>query len=109
MVLAACKGSNSASKGAPKEGELGLPPPSVTREQMPTRVLGKSGVRVSIVGLGGFHIGMQKDESESIRIVKTAVERGITFLDNCWDYNKGQSEERMGKALEGGGAKRCSS
>ena len=103
MVLAACKTSGSAPKGAPKEGELGLPPANVTRERMPTRALGKTGARVSIVGLGGFHIGMQKVEAESIRIVKTAVERGITFFDNCWDYNKGQSEERMGKALEGGG------
>jgi aryl-alcohol dehydrogenase-like predicted oxidoreductase len=69
---------------------------------MPTNLLGKTGARVSRIGLGGYHIGKQKDEAESIRIIRTAVDRGITFLDNSWDYNGGKSEERMGKALEGG-------
>jgi predicted aldo/keto reductase-like oxidoreductase len=69
---------------------------------MPMRPLGKTGVNVSIVGLGGFHIGIPNDEQESIRIIQSAVDRGVTFLDNCWDYHDGKSEERMGKALEGG-------
>jgi aryl-alcohol dehydrogenase-like predicted oxidoreductase len=69
---------------------------------MPTRVLGKTGVRVSRIGLGGAHIGKQKDESESIRIIRSALDRGVTFLDNAWDYNDGQSEVRMGKALRDG-------
>ncbi len=103
VALAACKTTGAGpAKEAPKEGELGLPPPDQTAARMPTRLLGKTGVRVSIVGLGGYHIGLQKDEAESIQIVRAAVERGITFLDNCWDYNKGASEERMGKALAGG-------
>src|SRR4030095_3920094 len=50
-------------------------------------------------GLAGFAIGRQPDEMESIRLMRAAVDRGITFLDNCWDYNGGASEERMGKAL----------
>jgi aryl-alcohol dehydrogenase-like predicted oxidoreductase len=66
------------------------------------RPLGRTGVNVSIIGLGGAHIGKQKDEAESIRIIRSAVDRGITFLDNCWDYNDGKSEERMGKALVDG-------
>jgi len=57
---------------------------------------------VSLVGLGGYHIGVQKDEEESIRIIRTAVDNGINFLDNCWDYNDGESEVRMGKALRDG-------
>jgi len=69
---------------------------------MPTRMLGRTGVVVSRLGLGGYHIGLQRDEAESVRIVRTAVDRGVTFLDNCWDYNEGKSEERMGKALEDG-------
>ena len=69
---------------------------------MPTRMLGKTGVRVSRVGLGGSHIGKQKDEEESIRIVRSAIDRGLTFMDNAWDYNDGHSEERMGKALRDG-------
>ena len=69
---------------------------------MPMRTLGRSGEKVSIVGLGGYHIGMQKDEAESIRIIRAALDGGINFLDNCWDYNNGQSEIRMGKALRDG-------
>jgi predicted aldo/keto reductase-like oxidoreductase len=68
----------------------------------PTRTLGRSGERVSIVGLGGYHIGMQSDEQESIRIIRTALDAGMNFLDNCWDYNGGESEVRMGKALRDG-------
>src|SRR5579864_6652788 len=69
---------------------------------MPMRTLGRSGEKVSLVGLGGYHIGMQQDEAESIRIIRTALDNGINFLDNCWDYNNGQSEVRMGKALRDG-------
>jgi aryl-alcohol dehydrogenase-like predicted oxidoreductase len=69
---------------------------------MSTRTLGRSTEKISIVGLGGYHIGMQSDEQESIRIIRTALDHGINFLDNCWDYNGGQSEIRMGKALRDG-------
>jgi len=69
---------------------------------VPMRVLGRSGEKVSMVGLGGYHIGMQADEQESIRIIRSALDSGINFLDNCWDYNGGQSEVRMGKALRDG-------
>ena len=69
---------------------------------VPTRTLGRSGEKVSIIGLGGYHIGMQSDEQESIRIIRTALDNGVNFLDNCWDYNGGVSEERMGKALRDG-------
>ncbi|MBO0725136.1 MAG: aldo/keto reductase [Blastocatellia bacterium] len=66
------------------------------------RPLGRTGEKVSAIGLGGFHIGGQKDEQESIKIIRSAIDRGITFLDNCWDYHDGASELRMGKALAGG-------
>jgi len=66
------------------------------------RTLGKTGERVSAIGLGGFHIGQQADERKSIRLIRTAIDRGITFLDNSWDYNGGASETRMGKALRDG-------
>jgi len=69
---------------------------------MPYRTLGRTGERVSVIGLGGFHLGFQKDENESIRIIRTAIDNGINFMDNCWDYNDGQSEIRMGKALRDG-------
>ena len=70
--------------------------------RVPTRILGRTGERVSVIGLGGYHIGMPDlSEPESIRIIRSAIETGITFLDNCWDYNDGLSEIRMGRALRG--------
>ena len=69
---------------------------------MQYRTLGRTGEKVSLVGLGGYHIGMQKDASESIRIIRTALDNGMNFLDNCWDYNDGESEIRMGEALQNG-------
>jgi diketogulonate reductase-like aldo/keto reductase len=69
---------------------------------LPQRVLGRTGERVSIIGLGGYHIGQQDDQNESIRLIRTAIDRGITFMDNCWDYNDGASETRMGLALQDG-------
>jgi predicted aldo/keto reductase-like oxidoreductase len=69
---------------------------------MPYRRLGRTGERVSLVGLGGYHIGKQADEKESIHIIRTAIDNGINFMDNCWDYNGGASEVRMGKALRDG-------
>jgi predicted aldo/keto reductase-like oxidoreductase len=71
-------------------------------DSIPYRTLGRSGEKVSIVGLGGYHIGHPEDEQLSITIVRTALDNGINFLDNCWDYNGGQSEIRMGKALRDG-------
>jgi aryl-alcohol dehydrogenase-like predicted oxidoreductase len=69
---------------------------------VPYRTLGRSGEKVSMVGLGGWHLGTQSDEQESIRIIRTGLDNGINFLDNCWDYNGGESEVRMGKALRDG-------
>jgi len=72
------------------------------RHGIPYRRLGRTGEMVSLVGLGGYHLGRQADEQETIRIVRMAVDHGINFLDNCWDYNGGASEIRMGKALRDG-------
>jgi len=66
--------------------------------EMIYRVLGSTGEKVSAIGLGGWHLGLpQVSERLSIRIIRSAVDRGINFLDNCWDYNDGVSEIRMGK------------
>jgi len=76
---------------------------SATLGQMQYRTLGHTGEKVSIVGVGGFHIGVSKvSEEESRRIIRTATDNGINFMDNCWNYNDGQSEIRMGKALSDG-------
>lgn len=113
VALAACKHGASAAErtddplkgpqpGAPAEGAFALPPPNETAARMPRRPLGATGLTVSLVGLGGYHIGIAKSDAESIRIVRTAIDRGVTFLDNCWDYNGGKSEELMGRALADG-------
>src|SRR5919204_4737628 len=72
------------------------------QSSIPFRPLGRSGEKVSMVGIGGYHLGTQHDDQESIRIIRTALDNGVNFLDNCWDYNDGKSEERMGKALRDG-------
>ena len=70
---------------------------------VPVRILGRTGERVSAIGLGGYHLGIADiAEPESIRIIRFAIDNGITFLDNCWDYQDGRSEIRMGKALRDG-------
>jgi predicted aldo/keto reductase-like oxidoreductase len=66
------------------------------------RILGRTGERVSAIGLGGAHIGRPSQEQEGIRIVRTAIDHGITFMDNCWDYASGKCEVWMGKALRDG-------
>jgi len=76
---------------------------SEARSEMPHRALGSTGERVSAIGLGGWHLGFEHlDEALSLRIVRTAIDRGIDFMDNSWDYNDGASEIRMGKALRDG-------
>ena len=71
--------------------------------EMPMRTLGRTGVKVSLVGLGGWHLGFKYiDEELSIRMIRHAIDNGINFMDNCWDYNDGASEKRMGKALKDG-------
>ncbi len=71
--------------------------------EIPYRELGGTGVRVSAIGVGGWHLALPGvDEKLGIRIVREAIDRGINFMDNCWDYNEGLSEIRMGKALRDG-------
>lgn len=84
--------------GAPKESDIRLP----LDGKMPMRPLGRTGVSVSLLGIGGFHLGLADSDEEATRIVRTAVDHGVNFLDNCWDYNDGKSHRRMGRALRDG-------
>src|SRR5437879_13101805 len=77
-------------------------PRETKRGDMLYRQLGRTGEEASVIGLGGHHIGRQKEEKESIEIIRTAIDAGVTFMDNCWDYHDGGSEIRMGKALKDG-------
>ena len=71
--------------------------------EMPMRTLGRTGVKVSVIGLGGWHLGFKSiDDELSVRMIRHAIDNGINFMDNCWDYNDGASEKRMGKAMQDG-------
>ncbi len=72
------------------------------RDGVPRRKLGRTGVEVSCIGLGGYHIGNPADPQEGVRLIRSAIDRGINFLDNCWDYHDGESERRAGLALQDG-------
>jgi predicted aldo/keto reductase-like oxidoreductase len=90
----------SAAIGSPDAQAM---PPQQTPGGMIYRTLGRTGEKVSAIGMGGFHVGQPKlSEQESLRLIRSAIDGGITFMDNSWDYNQGQSEIRMGKALKDG-------
>ena len=79
-----------------------MSPNENSQGSMPYRTLGRTGEKVSLVGVGGYHVGSVPDEQEAIRIVRTALDSGVNFLDNAWDYHDGVSEIRVGKALKDG-------
>jgi aryl-alcohol dehydrogenase-like predicted oxidoreductase len=99
------KSATVASLGSAFPSSAQTNPTTTARPESPGmiyRELGTTGERVSAIGMGGYHLGKQTDAAESIRLIHTGVDRGITFLDNCWDYNDGISEVRMGQALRNG-------
>jgi len=94
-------GQGALAVGLPAGALTQAATPEAKQGGMPCRTLGKTGERVSLICLGGYHMGKPKDEATSTRIVHAAIDAGINFLDNAWKYNSGRSEERMGKALRG--------
>ncbi len=90
----------------PPETPSPVPPlttePGTLRGEMLYRPLGRTGVTVSAIGMGGAHLGGLGSDAAAVRLVRSAVDRGLTFMDNSWDYSGGRAEERMGKALAGG-------
>jgi len=93
----------AATAAAALAADAGGQPATTTG--LPTRPLGRTGVNVSILALGGWHVGDVKDQNEAIRIMHTALGEGLTFFDNCWDYHDGGAEEIMGRALAADGGK----
>src|SRR4051812_6931609 len=71
-------------------------------DEIPQRPFGRTGETVSALGLGGFHIGLIGSERDAIALVRAAIDGGIRFMDNAWEYHDGKSEVRMGKALANG-------
>jgi aryl-alcohol dehydrogenase-like predicted oxidoreductase len=68
---------------------------------IPTRLFGRNDTQISILGLGGHHLGDAENEQVALRLVRDAVNGGVTFFDNCWEYHRGKSEDWMGKGLKG--------
>src|SRR4051794_25779494 len=85
--------------GAALAGGSTMMAQSNTGGEIPRRPLGKTGVQVSALGVGGYHLGSAKDQGEAKRMVDAAIDAGINFFDNAWDYHDGKSEEWMGAAL----------
>lgn len=75
-------------------------PTPIRSGEMVYRTLGRTGERVSVIGLGGYHIGQIEEEQESIKLIRSAIDRGINFMDNSWDYHNGRSHRWMGNALK---------
>ena len=82
------------AKAAPESAKSDLLP-------VPKKPLGKTGIQVSALGVGGFHLGTAKDQEEASAIVAEAIDAGINFFDNAWEYHNGESEVRLGNALKG--------
>src|SRR5258708_30089822 len=74
-------------------------PEEQRRGDMILRRLGRTGEWVSVIGLGGYHIGKQADENESIRLIRNAIDKGVSFMDNCWDYNGGGKRRPQEKGV----------
>jgi aryl-alcohol dehydrogenase-like predicted oxidoreductase len=104
-AAAALLGGRAVAAEVPRKPQPGAPRPEDVKlpagGKMPMRPLGRTGVEVSLLGLGGYHIGI-RDEQTAVRIVRTAIDHGVTFMDNCWDYNEGKSHVWMGRALRDG-------
>lgn len=104
-LLAAGQNQGAPGPATPSSGPSSAnfnTPRETRRGGMLYRALGRTGEQVSAIGLGGSHIGQQSDPQLSLRIIRSAIDSGITFMDNCWDYHDGESEVRMGKALRDG-------
>jgi predicted aldo/keto reductase-like oxidoreductase len=101
-VMAATAAVPPAAGTTPADSGERERPKETVRGDMRYRPLGRTKEEVSVIGLGGHHIGRQKEEKDSIEIIRAAIDGGINFMDNCWDYHDGGSEVRMGKALKDG-------
>ena len=107
MLMGAGLTAGAGAEGAQNPNEVPMPhltPLTMTNTdagQIPQKPFGKTGVNVSILGMGGHHLGDAPSADDAARMVQTAVDAGVTFRDNAWEYNEHKSEEWMGQALQG--------
>jgi aryl-alcohol dehydrogenase-like predicted oxidoreductase len=101
MTLTASSATLAVTSRA-QAGDVATASATLHRDAIPKRALGRTGVEVSILGIGGSHLGDVREASEADRIVHEAIDSGIDFFDNAWEYHDGRSEEVLGRALQGG-------
>jgi aryl-alcohol dehydrogenase-like predicted oxidoreductase len=82
-------------------GAAGLAAQGQSGAEVPRRPLGRTGLEVSVLGIGGYHLGSANSDAEATQIVNEALDAGVNFFDNAWEYHHGASEERLGRALKG--------
>ena len=92
---------SSAGQSSERMGEALPVPPSARKGDMLYRTLGRTGARVSALGVGGHHLGDLPTVDEAIRLIHEGIDAGITFFDNCWEYYNGKTENILGRALKG--------
>lgn len=102
LGLVATEGYSTFTEPSTAQAQTSSKPNQTQRGEMQYRTLGRTGERVSVIGLGGYHIGKVKTEQESVQLIRRAIDRGINFLDNSWDYHNGKSHRWMGSALKNG-------
>ncbi|MBN1844999.1 MAG: aldo/keto reductase [Sedimentisphaerales bacterium] len=95
LAVSLASGATTTATAADAAGAAG----AVQERPLPLRPLGKTGEKISMLGLGGHHVGQVRSDQEAIRLVQTAIDMGVTFMDNAWEYHNGRSEEIMGRAL----------
>jgi predicted aldo/keto reductase-like oxidoreductase len=102
LGMSVAEGSSMLANNSDANVLAFAPPAQTKRGEMLYRTLGRTGEKVSVIGMGGYHIGTLKTEAESVRLIRRAIDRGINFMDNCWDYHNGRSHRWMGAALKNG-------
>ena len=100
-AAAAGLASGTGTASATQTDIFDTPPTVEHRNGMPYRAFGTTGDNVSILGIGGYHIGVP-EEADGVRLIRTAIDAGVSFMDNAWEYHDGESERRMGRALRDG-------
>src|SRR5258708_40303637 len=102
-IAGVASGISAAGEAVPSSAESAgqVAPPTASKGDMLYRRLGRTGAQVSAIGVGGHHLGDFASVDEAIRLVHEAIDAGITFFDNCWEYYNGKTENILGRALNG--------
>jgi hypothetical protein len=102
LGMSVAEGASILTSNADEPAQALAAPAQTKSGEMIYRPLGRTGEQVSVIGMGGYHIGTLKSQAESVNLIRRAIDRGINFMDNSWDYHNGRSHRWMGAALKNG-------